>query len=115
MASEEVGITTSQSYKKKTILYQVMGLNIFLAPNRNFIIFSSNVLKLAHLGKKWTAKTMIETLGVVYQITFKHAITLELVYHQLLTPQGVVIVHFRNRSKYNLNWGPNWQDSVSLI
>lgn len=59
---------------------------------------------------------MIEKPRVIRQITFRRVIKLELVVHpQLLTPRGVVVVHFIKRSKEKQVRAPNWQGSVGLM
>lgn len=104
--------------KQKKILYRVKWLHFFLLYMRSIIIFSGDVLigilrqEMGSQNYYWKS----QELRVICQITFRHVIKLELVlHHQLLTPQRVVILHFINRPKHNLDRGPNRQDSVSLI
>jgi hypothetical protein len=70
----------------------------FQVPSTSVSIFSSDVL-IKYLGKNWTAKAVIEKLKATCHIIFRHVIKLKLVLHQLLTSQGMIVLHFRNRSK----------------
>lgn len=94
------------STKQKRILYQVMWLNFFLVPGRSIIIYSRDVLISILRQKMGSQNYYWKTQGNMSD-AFRHVIKLELVlHHQLLTQQGVVVLHFINRSKHSLTWGP---------